>query len=145
MPEANRELYPTTRINVPNFVPLMERLRDESLKRAITIVHVHSPEEGEWIFNTAAARLHRDKIPIVGPEAGRVIDIVETAIRTKSPIAFTGEMRRDDDSRALRAGATFGIHTLAFVVRETRKEADDLVTMLGSWSSFDLALLSEIP
>ena len=145
MPDANRELYPTTRFNVPNFVPLMDRLRDASLKRAITLLHVRSLEEGEWICNTAAARMHREHIEMVGPEAGRVIDLIETAIRTKTHIAFAGELRRDDDARALRAGATFGIHTVAFIVRETRKEADDLVAMLGSWSSFDLAILSEIP
>ena len=145
MSDTNREIYPTARFNVPNFVPLMERLRDHSLKRPVTLLHARSPEEGEWICNTAAARLQREHIEMIGPEAGRVIDIVESAIRTKITIAFVGEMRRDEDARALRAGATFGIHTVAFAVRETHKEVDDLVAMLGPWSSIDLAVLSEIP
>ncbi len=143
MAEVNRELFPTTSINVPNLVPLMERLRDENRKRAITIVHVASSEEGEWICSTAAARLARYGDKMVGPEPGRVIDLVETAIRVKVPYLFAGEIRREEDARALRAAATLGIKAVAFLVRPSRKEADDTVTMLGSWGSFDVALLSE--
>ena len=143
MAEVNRELFPTTSINVPNLVPLMERLRDENRKRAITIVHVASSEEGEWICSTAAARLARYGDKMIGPEPGRVIDLVETAIRVKVPYLFAGEIRREEDARALRAAATLGIKAVAFLVRPSRKEADDTVTMLGSWGSFDVALLSE--
>lgn len=143
MGDLNRELFPTTSINVPNLVPLMERLRDDNLKRSITIVHVASSEEGEWICSTAAARLARYGDKMVGPEPGRVIDLVETAIRSKVPYVFAGEIRREEDARALRAAATLGIKTVAFIVRPSRKEADDTLTMLGSWSSFDVALLSE--
>ncbi len=143
MAEVNRELFPTTSINVPNLVPLMERLRDENRKRAITLVHVASSEEGEWICSTAAARLARYGDKMIGPEPGRVIDLVETAIRVKVPYLFAGEIRREEDARALRAAATLGIKAVAFLVRPSRKEADDAVTMLGSWGSFDVALLSE--
>lgn len=143
MAELDRELFPTTSINVPNLVPLMDRLRDEKRKRSITIVHVVSAEEGEWICSTAAARLKRYGDRMVGPEAGKVIDLVETAIRVKVPYLFAGELRREEDARALRAAATLGIKPVAFISRPSRKEANDMLTMLGSWSSFDLALLSE--
>lgn len=143
MADPNRELFPTTSINVPNLVQLMDRLRDENSKRSITFVHVASAEEGEWICSTAAARLARYGDKMVGPESGKMIDLVETAIRAQVPYIFAGELRREEDARALRAAATLGIKTVAFVVRPSRKEADDLLTMLGSWGSFDVAVLSE--
>jgi hypothetical protein len=143
MAELNRELFPTTSINVPNLVPLMDRLRDENRKRAITLIHVASAEEGEWICSTAAARLKRYGDKMIGPEPGKIIDLVETAIRLRVPFVFAGELRREEDARALRAAATLGIKAVAFIVRETRKDANNVVTMLGSWSSFDVALLSQ--
>lgn len=143
MADPNRELFPTTSINVPNLVPLMDRLRDENRKRTITLIHVASSEEGEWICSTAAARLARYGDKMIGPESGKVIDLVETAIRSKVPFLFAGELRREEDARALRAAATLGVKPVAYIVRASRKEADDTVTMLGSWSSFDVALLSE--
>ena len=143
MSDVNRDLFPTTRINVPNLVPLMERLRDESLKRSITILQVRSHEEGEWICSTAAARLARERVQMLAPQDGKVIDLIEQAIRLKVPIVFVGEIRREEDARALRAAATLGIRTVGFLVRESRQEAEDTLTMLGGWSSFDVALLSE--
>jgi hypothetical protein len=145
---ANRDvdIFATTSIKVPNLVPLIGRMRDESLRRAITVLHVHSIEEGEWVCNTAAARLSRDQhAKIAAPESGRVIDIIEQAIRTKVAYVFVGEIRREDDARALRAAATLGIHPIAFIVRDSRAEANNLMTMLGSWASFDMALLTEDP
>jgi len=145
MAEANRNIFSTTNINVPNLAPLVDRLRNETLRKPITLVHVRSYEEGEWICNTAAARLHRDNLKVVGPEAGRAADLVESAIRTKAPVVFAGELRRDEDARALRAGAVFGVRCAAYIVRETRKEANDLIMLLGPWGSHDLVLLSELP
>jgi hypothetical protein len=142
MSNPNRDLFPTTTISVPNLVPLMERLRDESLRRTVTILHVHSAEEGEWICSTAAARLTRNQTRITGPEYAKVIDLVERAIRSSTKFVFAGEIRREEDARALRAAATLGIHPIGFIVRERRSEADNTLTMLGSWNSFDLALLS---
>jgi len=143
MSDVNRDLFPTTRINVPNLVPLMERLRDESLKRSITILHVRSYEEGEWICSTASARLARERVQMLAPQDGKVIDLIEQAIRLKVPIVFVGEIRREEDARALRAAATLGIRTVGFLVRESRHDAENTLTMLGGWSSFDVALLSE--
>ncbi|MGA7571247.1 MAG: hypothetical protein WBG27_12395 [Candidatus Aquilonibacter sp.] len=143
MSEVNRDLFPTTKINVPNLVPLMERLRNEALKRSITVLHVRTSEEGEWICSTAAARLTRERVELLAPQDGKVIDLVEQAIRSKIPIVFVGEIRREEDARALRAAATLGIRTVGFLVRDSRKEADDTLSILGGWSSFDVALLSE--
>ena len=143
MSEVNRDLFPTTKINVPNLVPLMERLRNEALKRSITVLHVRTSEEGEWICSTAAARLSRERVQLLAPQDGKVIDLVEQAIRSKIPIVFVGEIRREEDARALRAAATLGIRTVGFLVRDSRKEATDTLSILGGWSSFDVALLSE--
>jgi 2-succinyl-5-enolpyruvyl-6-hydroxy-3-cyclohexene-1-carboxylate synthase len=145
MSDVNRDLFPTSRINVPNLVPLMERLRDEALKRSVTLLHVASFEEGEWICSTASARLSREHVPHLAPQDGKVIDLVEQAIRSKIPIVFVGEIRREEDARALRAAATLGVRTVGFLVRESRHGAEDTIAMLGSWSSFDVALLSEYP
>ncbi|HUN30160.1 MAG TPA: hypothetical protein VMV65_10180, partial [Alphaproteobacteria bacterium] len=139
MADVNRDLFPTTKINVPNLVPLMDRLRNEELKRSITILHVRTSEEGEWICSTAAARLTRERVPLLAPQDGKVIDLVEQAIRSKVPIVFVGEIRREEDARALRAAATLGVRTVAFLVRDSRKEADDTIKILGPWASFDVA------
>ena len=144
MSDVNRDLFPTTKINVPNLVPLMERLRNDALKRSITVLHVRTSEEGDWICSTAAARLTREHVQILAPQDGKVIDLVEQAIRSKIPIVFVGEIRREEDARALRAAATFGLRPVAFIVREKRSEADDTIKILGPWGSFDLALLSEL-
>jgi hypothetical protein len=145
MADVNRDdIFATTNIKVPNLVSLLDRLRDEQLRRSITLLHVHGPEEGEWICNTAAARLNREQnVKMVGPEPGRIIDLVEQALRLKVAYVFAGEMRREDDARALRAAATLGVRPIAYIVRETRSECNNLMTMLGPWSSFDVALLSE--
>jgi type IV secretory pathway ATPase VirB11/archaellum biosynthesis ATPase len=121
----------------------MERLRNESLRRAITVLHVRTSEEGEWICSTAAARIARERVQVLAPHDGKVIDLVEQAIRSKVAIVFVGEIRRDEDARAMRAAATLGIRTVAFIVRDRRVDAENLLTILGAWSSFDLALLSE--
>jgi stage III sporulation protein SpoIIIAA len=145
MSDVNRDLFPTSRINVPNLVPLMERLRDESLRRSVTLLHARTSEEGEWICSTASARLARENVQRLAPQDGKVIDVIEQAIRSKMPIVFVGEIRREEDARALRAAATLGIRTVGFLVRETRREAEDTLAMLGGWNSFDVALLSEYP
>jgi type IV secretory pathway ATPase VirB11/archaellum biosynthesis ATPase len=82
-------------------------------------------------------------VELLAPQDGKVIDLVEQAIRSKIPIVFVGEIRREEDARALRAAATLGIRTVGFLVRDSRKEADDTLSILGGWSSFDVALLSE--
>jgi hypothetical protein len=145
MSDVNRDLFPTTSINVPNLVPLMDRLRDESLKRSITLLHVRTSEEGDWICSTASARLAREHVQMLAPQDGKVIDLVEQAIRSRAPAVFVGEIRREEDARALRAAATLGVRTVGFLVRETRREAEDTIAMLGGWNSFDIALLSEYP
>lgn len=137
----NRDLFPTTTISVPNLVPLVQRLRDQDLRRVITLLHVQGPEEGEWICSTAAARLARSNIKILGPEAMKPLDIIERAIRASAKVVFAGEMRREEDARSIRAAATLGIRPVAYIVRERRADAQALMTLLGSWNSFDITLL----
>jgi hypothetical protein len=142
MDSRNRDLFPTTTISVPNLVPLLQRIRAEERRRVITLLHVRTQEEGEWICSTAAARLSRGNIKIIGPEALKPLDLIERAIRGSAKVVFAGEMRREEDSRALRAAATLGIRAVAYIVAEKRKEAENVMTILGAWNSFDVALLS---
>lgn len=141
MESPNRDLFPTTTMSVPNLVPLLQRLRDGDRRRVITILHVRSPEEGEWICSTAAARLTRGPLKIMGPESIKPLDIIERAIRASAKVVFAGELRREEDARALRAAATLGIRAVAYIVGEKRKEAENIMTVLGTWSSFDVELL----
>jgi hypothetical protein len=141
METPNRDLFPTGTISVPNLVPLLERLRDENRRRTITLLHVRSFEEGEWICSTAAARLSRSAIKILGPEAMKPLDLIERAIRSSVKIVFAGEIRREEDARAFRAAATLGIRPVGYIIREKRSEAKDLMTLLGPWNSFDIELL----
>ena len=142
MENPNRDLYPTATIRVPNLIPLLQRIRDENRRRVISLLHVRSSEEGEWICATAAARLARGHLKILGPEAMKPLDLIERAIRSSAKVVFAGEIRREEDARSMRAAATLGIRPVAYIVRETRKEANDLMTLLGSWNSFDIELLS---
>jgi hypothetical protein len=141
MESTNRDLFPTTSIQVPNLIPLLERLRDENRRRVVTLLHVKSAEEGEWICATAAARLARGNVKILGPEALKPLDMIERAIRSNTKIVFAGEIRREEDARAMRAAATLGVRPVGYIVREKRSEADNLMTLLGTWNSFDIALL----
>jgi hypothetical protein len=141
MESTNRDLFPTSTIRVPNLIPLLDRLRDENLRRVITLLHVKSAEEGEWICATAAARLARANVKIAGPEPIKPLDIIERAIRSNTKIVFAGEIRREEDARAMRAAATLGIRPVGYLVRDKRVEADNLMTVLGKWNSFDVVLL----
>jgi hypothetical protein len=141
MQNPNRDLFATTTMRVPHLVPLMERMRSQERRRVITLLHVQSPEEGEWICSTAAARLARENVRVLGPEALKPLDLIEQAIRSSSKFVFAGEIRREEDARALRAAATLGIRAVGYVVRERRHDAENLLTLLGPWNSFDFALL----
>jgi hypothetical protein len=120
----------------------MERLRDDDRKRSISVLHVRSLEEGEWICANAAARLTRTNLRVVGPDSAKAFDLVERAIRSSAKYVFAGQLRTDEDSRALRAAATLGIRPVGYIVREHRVDASNALTLLGSWNSYDVALLS---
>jgi hypothetical protein len=137
-----RDSFPTAKLSVPYLVPLMERLRDVERKRSITVLHVRSFEEGEWICATAAARLTRTNVRVVGPEMAKPLDLVERAIRSSAKYVFAGQLKTDDDSRAVRAAATLGIRPVGYIVREHRVDASNALTLLGSWNSYDITLLS---
>jgi hypothetical protein len=142
MENPNRDLYPTTTIRVPNLIPLLERIRSQDRRRVITLLHVRSAEEGEWICATAAARLARGQhAKILGPESLKPLDMIERAIRGSAKVVFAGEIRYEEDARAMRAAATLGIRPVGYIVREKRKEAENLMTLLGPWNSFDTELL----
>jgi cell division inhibitor SulA len=142
MSGENRDLFPTEKMSVPYLVPLLERLRDEQRSRTITVLHVRSFEEGEWICSTAAARLMRANVRIIGPEMAQVLDLVERAIRTGAKYVFAGQLRNEEDARAMRAAATLGIRPVGYIVKERRVDASNALTLLGSWNSYDVSLLS---
>lgn len=91
--------FPTIRLSVPHLRELLERLRSDTIRHGVTIVHAKRPEEGEWILSNARARLMRGTLKIVGPEAVRAADLVEQAARIGAQVVLTGEMRREDDAQ----------------------------------------------
>jgi hypothetical protein len=134
--------YPTVKMAVPNLKELLARLRDGKLRNAITIVHAENPEQAEWIFATAAARLTRSGVRVFGPESLPPAGIVEQALRIGAKTVLAGEMRRADDAQALRAAAALGINIAATISKPERHQAQELLDLLGPWTNYDLLLLS---
>jgi hypothetical protein len=135
--------FPTTKLSVPHLRELLERVRNETIRHAITVVHARRPEEGDWILSNARSRLLRGTIKIVGPEPARFTDLVEQAARTGAKVVLTGEMRREEDARALRAAAAIGMHPVAVITAGTVREAKMTLAMFGPWTNYDVALLSD--
>jgi len=133
--------FSTTRMSVPHLSELLARLRDEEARRSITIIHAKTPDEGEWIFSNAASRLTRSGIRVFGPEPMKAQALVEQAAHIGAKVIYIGELRREEDARAVRAAATFGIRTVATVTANTKEEARRLVDILGPWTGYDLVLL----
>lgn len=128
-------------MSVPHLSELLARLRDEETRRSITILHTRNSEEGEWIFSNAASRLTRSGVRVFGPEPMKAKDLVEQAAHIGAKVIYVGEMRREEDARAIRAAATFGIRTVAAITASTKEEAQRLVDILGPWTGYDLAIL----
>jgi len=130
-------------MTVPNLVDLLARLRDESNSNCITIIHAEKHGEGDWVIANAAARLARNNIKVAGPEPIKVIDVVERAIRMGAKVAFVGEVRREEDARAVRAAAALNIKPVGIVTAGKLVDAQALLTILGPWKGYDLVLLSQ--
>jgi hypothetical protein len=135
--------FPTIRLSVPHLRELLERLRSDTIRHGVTIVHAKRPEEGEWILSNARARLMRGTLKIVGPEAVRAADLVEQAARIGAQVVLTGEMRREDDARALRAAAVLGMRPVGVITAPKLSEAQMMLAVLGPWTDYDVALLSD--
>lgn len=133
--------FSTTSMSVPHLPELLARLRDGESRRSVTIIHATKPEEGEWIFSNAASRLTRAGVRVFGPEPMKAQALVEQAAHIGATVIYVGEMRREEDARAIRAAATFGMRTVAAVTAKTRQEAQRLVDILGPWTGYDLELL----
>lgn len=135
--------FPTIRLSVPHLRELLERLRSDSIRHGITIVHAKRPGEGEWILSNARARLMRGVIKIVGPEPVTATDLVEQAARIGAQVVLAGEMRRDVDARALRAAAALGMKPVGIITAAKISEAQIQLAMLGPWTNYDVALLTD--
>ena len=133
---------PTTRLSVPNLTALLARLRNEELRRCVTFVHAKKEGEGEWVLGTAAARLMRGKVKIFGPEAGTIVDLVEHALRIGAKVLFAGEVRRDEDGRAMRQAASLGVRPVGVITCIRLVEAQMRLKEFGPWTGYDVALLS---
>jgi len=133
--------FSTTSMSVPHLPELLARLRDDEARRSVTIIHTTSPDAGEWIFSNAASRLTRAGVRVFGPEPMKAQALVEQAAHIGAKVIYVGEMRREEDARAIRAAATFGIRTVAAVTANTKEEAQRLVDILGPWTGYDLAVL----
>jgi hypothetical protein len=135
--------FPTMKLSVPHLRELLERLRSETIRHGITIVHAKRPAEGEWILSNARARLLRGSIKIVGPEPVKASDLVEQAARIGAKVVLAGEIRREEDARALRAAAALGMKPVGIITAEKLSEAQMRLAVLGPWTNYDLAMLSD--
>jgi len=135
--------FPTIRLTVPHLRELLERVRSDSIRYGITIVHATRPDEGEWILSNARARLLRGTLKSIGPDPVRAADLVEQAARIGAQIVLAGELRREDDARALRAAAAVGMRPVGIITAPTYSEAQMTLAMLGPWTNYDVVLLSK--
>lgn len=133
--------FSTTSMSVPHLPELLARLRDEETRRSITILHAKRADEGEWIFSNASSRLTRSGVRVFGPEPMKAKDLVEQAAHIGAKVIYVGEMRREEDARAIRAAAAFGIRTVATVTAPTIEESQRLVEILGPWTGYNLSIL----
>jgi len=133
--------FSTASMSVPHLSELLARLRDETTRRSITILHASRPDEGEWIFSNAASRLTRSGIRVFGPEPMKAKELVEQAAHVGAKVIYVGELRREEDARAVRAAAAFGIRTVAGITAGSIEEARRLLEILGPWTGYNLELL----
>lgn len=133
--------FSTTSMSVPHLPELLARLRDEETRRSITILHAKRPDEGEWIFSNASSRLTRSGVRVFGPEPMKAKDLVDQAAHIGAKVIYVGEMRREEDARAIRAAAAFGIRTVATITASSIEEARRLLEILGPWTGYNLELL----
>ncbi len=147
MPKAHVRLrphdpYPTTQLSVPNLARLVWHLRDPGIAQSVTIVHAARDGEGELALSIAAARIVRNGVKVAGPEPWTAFDLVEYGIRVGAKVIFAGELRRAEDSRALRAAAHMGAKAVGIVTCGSFAEAQTMVKALGPWASCNLEFFS---
>lgn len=141
----NADPFPTIKMTVPFLKELLARLRDDTLRHAITIVHAERSEEGEWILANTSARLNRSNIRVLGPEPIPPPALVEQALRMGAKVALVGEVRRAEDAQAMRAAAALGIRVAGVVTKTERREVEDLLRIVGPWGNYNVTLLSRQP
>lgn len=137
-----KDPFPTVKMTVPHLADMLARLRDGDAKNSITIVRADSSDEGEWILGNAASRLMRSNIKHFGPEPMQVEAIIEHALRIGAKVALVGELRRFDDAKAVRAGASLGIRIAAFVNKPQHQDGREFLSSLGPWRNYDMAFFS---
>ena len=137
-----RDQFPTTKLSIPNLARLVWRLRDDTIAHNITIVHAAGPGEGELALSVAGARIARNGTKVVGPEPSTVYDLVEYGMLIGAKVILAGELRRSDDSRALRGAALLGVKTVGIITSKLFSEAQMMLKALGPWGNCDVALFS---
>lgn len=130
---ASNDPFPTAKLNVPYLKDVLEHLRDPAPQRLLIILHVKTPEEGDWILANTQARLARTHIAAIVPEMMRIQQVIEKALHTKTPVALVGKIRSADDAHAMRVAAGMGLKLVGYIAVETRAEFDDSVVGLGPW------------
>ncbi len=133
--------YSTIKMRVPHLTELLARLRDAAAIRSVTIIHARKPEEGEWIFSNASSRLTRAGVRVFGPEPMKAHDLVQQAAHINAKVVYVGEIRREEDTRAIKAAAQFGMKVVGTITCPQLEEARRLTELLGPWATYDFALL----
>lgn len=137
--------FPTTKLTVPYLAEVLELLRDPNAKRLIVICHAKSPEEGEWILATTAARMSRNGVRVVGPESTAVVSLMELALREKADVALVSGIHTAQDAQALRAASGMGLKIAGVVCAPSVDEFKAMIKALGPWTGYNLAPLTRAP
>jgi hypothetical protein len=137
--------FPTTKLTVPYLSEVLERLRDPKAQRVIVICHAKSPEEGEWILATTAARMQRNGVKVVGPESTAPVSLMELALREKAEVALVTGIHTPQDAHALRAASGMGLKIAGVLCAPTVDEFKAFLNSLGPWAGYNLMPLTRTP
>ena len=141
----NSDPFPTTKLTVPYLTEILDKLRAEKAQRLIVICHSKSPEEGEWVLATTAARMQRGGIKVVGPEATKPAALVELALRERAPVALVANIHTAEDAHAIRVASGMGLKIAGCVNAPDVAQFNDALRALGPWTGYNMVPLTRAP
>jgi len=142
MPNNPPDPFPTVKLNVPYLKTILDLVRDPKQERLIIIFHAESPEEGTWVLANATSRLERSHTTVFADEMQRPTEIIEQALREKVSTALVGEIRRTEDTHAMRTAAGMGLKIVAYIATKDPAQYRDMVSGLGPWTNYNIRSLT---
>jgi hypothetical protein len=133
--------FPTIKLTVPFLSDILAKVRDEKAERTIVVFQAESAEQGDWVLQNVASRLGRSKIIVFGPEPHRPVEIIEQALRMKAVVALVGDLRRAEDTHAMRTASGMGLKSVGYIVAKERAQYAEAVAAFGPWRSYNILSL----